>query len=951
MNHHDDSPLAVLDREFLTSLERKVPGPEYHAVVAPLLPPEEWTIHPQGVWTHVIPHGWSALQQGWKLHVSATPGNGAEVLARVATVVKEDPAAFKFASDLRILHLILTKNWSREGGGKFITLYPADDEQFGRLGRALAEATAGLEGPYILSDSRVPGSRIVFYRYGEHRSNETVDLAGNRIHGLVSPSGETVADGRTGWYALPDWVEDPYGAQPIDVLAARQPGQEAKKVVMQDRYEIHGAIKYSNVGGVYYGRDLQNDRPVVIRERRPHTGWVDATTDAVALLHQEAHVLRQMDGSGWTPSFVDEFQLWEHHFLVMEQVRGMTLRDFASSRYHKRRGLPSPRRVFETFRHLILELVRGIEAFHRHGVIVRDLTVGNVLVRPDRTVCFIDLEYAWERGGSQAYAPGIATPGFASPAQEAGEPPTEADDYWSLGAVVVEMCSFMAGGLRLNPRGVLATASAMIDERGLPRELLAVAQDLLQPDPAARWGAAEVRRALGEVRGSTIPWVSPEPGREVTEADAPRRADALYGRLAETCEGVCGFFEAGADPAYDDCLWPVPSAVYRTNPVSIQHGACGPIEYVRRVRGGCPEAWLDWVERQAGPERCPPGLHSGLAGVALTLASCGRAGSALRLLRVAAHHPLLTSSDDLYHGAAGVALVAAALASALDDGEARETAIRIGEGIALRAIRLARGLAWRTGNEAIRSGLAHGGSGIALFHTCLGALTGDERNWELARKALEFEFAQGRRLSGHLSWPERVGRGRRYWSPHVAFGTAGVLSAALRLYACTADGELLAWCERCAETLTHRWTNKLWQDMGLAGWGETLLDLHAVTGEGRYLAHAARIAEVLLHNQVRTRFGVAFPGEGLSRVTSDFGMGTSGVALFLHRMLHGGNRAFFPDHLLPGWPAPASAAPAAQRVPGTGAAVRQVPGEARTQRQVSAAGRARRKVAVGVRAG
>src|SRR4051794_33311220 len=493
MNHHDDAPLAALDPEFFTSFDRRMPGPDYRAVVAPLLPPEEWTIRPQGVWTHVHPHTRQFQRQGWKLHVSATPANATGVLARVATVLKEDPAAFKFASDRSVLNLILAKNWPREGGGKFVTVYPADDEQFGRLGRALAEATEGLDGPYILSDSRVPGSRIVFYRYGEHAAVETVDLAGTRVHGLVSPSGETVADGRRGWYALPDWVEDPYGARQVDVLAPRRSGEEAAKVVLHERYQIHGAIKYSNVGGVYYGKELQGGRPVVIRERRPNTGWVDATTDAVALLHQEARVLRRLDGSGWTPGYVDSFQLWEHHFLVMEQVPGRTLRDFASAQYHRRRGLASPRRVFGTFRHLILELARGIEAFHRHGVIIRDLSVSNVLVRPDRTPCFIDLEYAWERGGPLAYVPRIATPGFASPAQEAGEAPTEADDYWSLGAVVVELCSFLAGGLGLNPRGVLATASAMIDERGLPRELLAVARGLLNPDPAARWDAEAVR--------------------------------------------------------------------------------------------------------------------------------------------------------------------------------------------------------------------------------------------------------------------------------------------------------------------------------------------------------------------------------------------------------------------------------------------------------------------------
>jgi hypothetical protein len=894
MSLHDDAPFAVLDSEFFTPFDRWSPGPEFRSAVAAVLPDQGWTVRPGGVWTHVHPAGWRGIAQGWKLHVSTLPRNAEEVLRRVAGVLRDDPAAFKFASDHRILDLTLTRNWPREGGGKFITIYPADEEHFRRLGRALADATAEFDGPYVLSDRRVPGTRVVFYRYGEHLANEALDAYGNRVARLAAPSGEAAADGRAGYFQLPDWVADPYGAR-----AVRKVRGDAKKVTLNGRYEIQLALKHSNLGGVYWATDLPEDRPVVIRERRPHLGWVDRDHDCVALLHAETEVLRRMDGTGWTPAYVDAFQVWEHHYLAMEAVKGAGLRDYVVGRYLGRRRVASPRRMFQLLRHLVLQLVEGVEAFHARGIILRDLSVGNLIVRPDRSVCFIDLEYAWRRDAEQPIARSVHTMGFAPPAQVAGAAPREEDDFYAIGAVLVEMCSAMAAGLGLNREGMLRTAEMMMEEVGLPRALLDVARGLMADDPALRWRGDDVRRALAAIRTGDIPWTANEPGRRPVPEGFPR--EAIAASAAEAAEGVCRFLETSADIDSRDALWPGSPHMHRTNPVSVLYGACGPLEHVRRVRGGCPGAWLDWVERRALPERCPPGLYTGLAGVALTLAECGRADAARTAMGAALESPLLESSPGLYYGAAGAGLAALAVGAVLDDARLREEAIRIGERLERRATRSKHGLAWPGEDGVISSGLASGGSGISLFYTYLGARTGDAHWWDVARSALEFEFAQVRRQAGYVFWPDAAGRHGRFWSPHVSFGAAGVGAAAMRLYACTGEPALREWAERCAETLTLRWTNKLWQDMGYAGYGETLLDMHALTGKARWRDQALRMAEVLLPTQVSTRFGTAFPGAGWARVTSDFGMGASGIALFLHRLAHGGHRAFFPDHLLPGW--------------------------------------------------
>lgn len=912
----DLSIYLVFDTEFFTPPDRRVPAAEYRERVDAILGHDEWETSARGIWTFVHPRGWEGLRQGWKLHVSATPSNAGTVLERVATVLRDDPAAFKFAADRTMVAIMTSKNWPREGAGKFITIYPGGDEQFRRLAGALAQATDGLDGQYILSDRRVPGSRIVFYRYGEHLGHQVVNPRGFREHHVLSPEGEAVPDERQGYYHVPGWVADPYGAAPVRVLEP-----EGEKVTLNGRYQVERALKHSNVGGVYLATDLRTERKVIVRERRPFTGFTGGPGDAVTQLHEEARILRVMDGSPFTPAFVEQFQAWEHHYLVMDFVEGHMLRDYALASYFKRGSVASPRRLFWKFRHVILQLLDAIEAFHRRGIVLRDVTTGNVLVRPDRTVCLIDLEFAWDRNAGQPFALRINTPGFASPGQVAGDAPREEDDLYALGAVIVEMCSFLTGGMSLNHEGFMSMAALAMNEIGMPRQLLEVARGLMHPDPARRWDGAAVRRALKAVRAGDIPWAANPPGR-LPLADAGGEG-AVAAHAGETCERLAAFFEASAEPDAGDRLWPASPEAFNTNPVCIRFGACGPLEFVRRAQGAVPGAWLDWVERRSGPEVCPPGLYIGQAGVALTLAACGRADAARRLIAQAVDAPIAPELASLYNGRAGIGMAALALARDLGDPALLDHARRIGDDLAGRARPRRRGIAWPGPDGGIPCGLADGGSGVALFYTCLGAATGEARYWEVARQALEFEFSQVTPSGGFAFWPLVGGKRRRMLrSPHVSFGTAGVATAALRLHACTGDPTLRPWIDACARTLSFRWTNKLWQDMGMAGFGETLLDLHAVTGDPAHARDAYRMAEALLNSQVRTRYGTSFPGIGLNRVSSDFGSGASGIALFLHRLAHGGHRAFFADHLLAGVPewAPAPARVSAEPAPGTSGA-------------------------------
>jgi hypothetical protein len=103
--------------------------------------------------------------QGWKLHISASIRSAEEILRRSLPILMSEEAAFKVVSSLGALNEI---NHGRAGisqVGKFITIYPRDDDQAVRLAIAIDEATTGLESPSIPSDRRL--SRKSVHAFGK----------------------------------------------------------------------------------------------------------------------------------------------------------------------------------------------------------------------------------------------------------------------------------------------------------------------------------------------------------------------------------------------------------------------------------------------------------------------------------------------------------------------------------------------------------------------------------------------------------------------------------------------------------------------------------------------------------------------------------------------------------------------------------------------------------------
>ena len=295
-------PFLVAREDFFESLEHySVNIDDFYSGVKAILP-RGWECRHSGAWFGCGPTGAARPLQGWKLHVSATLGNARAVLDAASIVLVALEVPFKFALDRRILAKMNGRNWSRGGSGKFITAYPKNVDEFRCAAERLVAATGSYTGPYILSDRRVPGSKVVSYRYGGFARRRDLRLEGDFTAYVLAPDGTHVADVREPRFVVPPWTSDPY---------PQEADSDEDDALRDGRYEIKSVLSFSNAGGVYAAFDRHTGEEVVIKEARPDVAIGAEDYDAVASLQKEFRILNRLAGTGVAPEPIELFQEWQ----------------------------------------------------------------------------------------------------------------------------------------------------------------------------------------------------------------------------------------------------------------------------------------------------------------------------------------------------------------------------------------------------------------------------------------------------------------------------------------------------------------------------------------------------------------------------------------------------------------------------------------------------------------
>jgi hypothetical protein len=335
-----------------------------------------------------------------------------------------------------------------------------------------------------------------------------------------------------------------------------------------------------------------------------------------------------------------------------------------------------------------------------------------------------------------------------------------------------------------------------------------------------------------------------------------------------------------------DRLFPAAGAIFRTNPLSVAHGACGVSYFLKKVTGSLPDRVADWILEFVNQDYyLPPGLYMGLAGIAWALVECDLLDAAKKTFSKSIGHKLLHDSPDIYYGIAGWGLGALKLFSVTHDELYLKSAKEAVRHLLSTKREDERGYFW--GEKDVPLGFAHGASGISLFLLYIYLATDDECFLAAGLKALAYDLSQANSTSdgNGVSWRRSLDMSKVVY-PYWIYGSAGVGTALVRYYRLTGNPEYRQMLEKIFIDTNRKYAVFPNHDKGLAGLGEFNLDLYQVTRNPAHLEGALRVATGISLFKVESSKGLVFPGVPLTRASCDFSTGSAGVGHFLHRLSH-----------------------------------------------------------------
>lgn len=921
--------------------------------------PGEWSVDQGEFWCHVVPAGAPRRPQGWKLHVSATPLSAPLVLARCAEVLIDHGTAFKFAGSPARVAALVSGRSARGGGGKFLTVYPADDDRFRQLAEDLHRVTVGLPGPAVLSDRRYRADSQVSYRYGVFAGVRELTADGGFAARLTDPEGRPVADQRNAWYSPPAWAGDPF---PERAPAPARSTGTAKPVLLAGRYVVRGAIQHSNKGGVYRAEDTRTGAPVVVKQARPHVGAGLEGLDVRDLLRREAALLGRFGAAApdLVPPLVEVFEQQGSVFLATGSVPGTTLRRAVADRL-AREGAACP--DARTAASLVWQLVELVATAHGLDVTLHDFGPNNVMVTPDGRLLLIDLEMAAREGERWILG---ATPGYTAPElrdldQVAPALPPSADLY-ALGATILHALSAAdplfapdqpEGGARPDEERLAALVELLARDLPPVARFAPLICGLMRDEAADRWDLERARdfvRALGAQGAGDDPApdsasatasrtpdlasdhpsrtavaASDHPSRTPVAAPDPRTPDPATVRDRLLRDGIAHLLVT-MRPDDPERLWSSDSFGETCDPVALQHGSAGGVAVLARALRHADELGIDaeplrdglrtaarWTaDRQRDLPGSLPGLHFGRAGTAWALLDAAQALDDAELAHQAAESalalPVRWPNPDVCHGAAGSGLTQLRFWRATGDPRFLD---RVGEAAAglLKAGRhTPEGLFWPVPEDfdsalagAWHYGFAHGVAGVGTFLLLAADATGEDAFRTAAAEAGATLAAAARSGAAGTLWP--VDRARHLSdSPELArhwcSGSSGAGTFLVRLWQAGGgtDPALRELVEGAARAvLAGRATDSPATCHGLSGNAEFLLDAAELTGDQGHRAGAELLVEQLAAHAVLRDGRLLVPDENRRTVLAEYATGLAGSLSMLLRLRCGGPRAWLPE--------------------------------------------------------
>ena len=264
---------------------------------------------------------------------------------------------------------------------------------------------------------------------------------------------------------------------------------------LANRFEIVSLVGQGGMASVYEAHDIVLDRIVALK-----LFTLDAPEDR-SRLEIEVRMLSRLNH----PNLVT---VHDAHiasgaddgpsFLVMEFVRGKSLRDAASGRQFSAAEIAT----------VAADIASALSVVHDAGIVHRDVKPANILIEqtgsgaPGLRAKLADFGIAHAIGSTRLTAVGtvIGSAAYLSPEQAEGADVTTASDIYSLGLVLLELWK----GMREYPGPMAESLAARLSRDpllpdSLPADWSSLLERMLAREPGSRPAAATVVRAVGKI--------------------------------------------------------------------------------------------------------------------------------------------------------------------------------------------------------------------------------------------------------------------------------------------------------------------------------------------------------------------------------------------------------------------------------------------------------------------
>lgn len=213
-------------------------------------------------------------------------------------------------------------------------------------------------------------------------------------------------------------------------------------------YRITAKLGQGGMGVVYRAEDTKLQRTVALKFLPSDTMGSEENERFL----REAQAAAGIQHPNVCPIYAVE-EVDGQRFIAMACLEGETL----ASRLAR-----GPLPVSEAVR-IALQVAKGLEQAHRHGIVHRDIKSGNIFLSEDGHASILDFGLALQADATRLTRSGasVGTPAYMSPEQIQGEPLDHRTDLWSLGAVLYEM---LCGRTPFARENQMATLHAIVTQ-------------------------------------------------------------------------------------------------------------------------------------------------------------------------------------------------------------------------------------------------------------------------------------------------------------------------------------------------------------------------------------------------------------------------------------------------------------------------------------------------------